>query len=366
MYNRHKLSVSGIALAITLLCLSACNKNEKTAAAKDPEFQLSEKLLQELVVDTVKEGSAISQLSLTGIVAPDENKMVRIFPLVSGITQDVHVQLGDLVKKGQTLASMRSIEVAGYTKDLISAEADVRNTKRILKSTRELYQSGLASEKDLEQAQSEYEKAEAENKRAGAVMAINKTNKRGYEIISPIGGYVVEKNLTDNMQVRADNNESLFTVADLSTVYVLINIYESDISKVQNGSPVKITTLSYPDKVFLGKIDKVYSLIDPENKVMKARVKIENPGYLLKPQMFAKVSIEAPSGEDLPSIPVSAIIFDNDRNYVMVKDSQSKVHVQTITVAKRVENLAYISDGLKAGDQIITSRQVFLYESLKK
>ncbi len=366
MYNNYKISVLAFATALSLFSLSACTSHKQTEPAKDAQFQLSDKLLSELVIDTVKNGNAVSQLNLTGIVAPDENKMVKIFPFVSGITQDVHVQLGDLVKKGQLLANMRSVEIAGYAKDLISSEADVKNTKRTLKSTQDLYQSGLASEKDLEQAKAEYEKAEAESKRATAVMSINKNNSRGYEIISPIGGYVVEKNLTDNMQVRADNAESLFTVADLSTVYVLINIYESDISKVQNGSPVKITTLSYPDKEFLGKIDKVYSLIDPENKVMQARVKINNPGNLLKPQMFAKVSIDAPSGQNLPFIPSAATIFDNNRYYVMVKESASKVRAQEITIAKTVEDVAYISSGLKAGDQVITSRQLFLYESLKK
>ncbi|WEK21567.1 MAG: efflux RND transporter periplasmic adaptor subunit [Candidatus Pedobacter colombiensis] len=366
MYNNPKISVLMIVATFALTCLISCNSAEPAEVVKDPQFQLNDKLLSELVVDTVKDGNATTQLTLTGIVAPDENKMVKIFPLVSGVTQDVHVQLGDMVKKGQVLASMRSVEIAGFAKDLISSEADVRNTKRILKSTQDLYESGLASEKDLEQAKSEYEKATAESKRAGDVMAINKTNSRGYAIVTPIGGYVVEKNATDHMQVRADNAENLFTIADLSTVYILINIYESDISKIQNGNTVKITTLSYPDKVFYGKIDKVYSLIDPENKVMRARVKIENPGYLLKPQMFAKVSIAEVAGSNLPFIPASAIIFDNDRNYVMIKDGQAKVHVQEITIAKRVEDLAYVSDGLKAGDQIITSRQLFLYESLKK
>lgn len=366
MYSKYKLPASGIALAMALLVFQSCTNHEKADNTKDPEFQLNEKMLSDLSVDTVKSGSAISKLSLTGIVAPDENKMVKIFPMVSGIAQDVRVQLGDLVKKGQTLASMKSVEIAGFTKDLISAEADVRNSDRTLKSTKDLYESGLASKKDLEQAESDHEKAVAESKRVKSVMSINKSNSRGYAITSPIDGYIVEKNLTDNMQIREDNSENLFTVADLSTVYILINIYESDISKVHTGSPVKITTLSYPDKVFSGKIDKVYSLIDPDNKVMRAKVKIDNPGYLLKPQMFAQVSVEDAAGENLPSVPLSAVIFDNNQYYVIVKDGKAKVHVQPVTVAKRVEDLAYISSGIKAGDQVITSRQLFLYESLKK
>jgi cobalt-zinc-cadmium efflux system membrane fusion protein len=319
-----------------------------------------------VLIDTVKEASALTQLTLTGSIAPDENKMVKVFPMVSGVAHDVYVQLGDVVQKGQTLAILRSAEMAGFTKDYISSEADVRNTRRILESTQDLYKSGLASQKDLEQAQSDYQKAVAEGKRAGAVVQINKSNGEGYEVKAPITGFVVEKNLTDNTHVRADNSQNLFTIADLSSVYVLVNVYESDIAKIQTGDPVKITALSYPDKVFDGKIDRIDNMLDPDNKVMHARIKINNPGNLLKPQMFANILIKAKSGENLPFVNSNALVFDNDKNYVIVADrSKAKVHIQPVEVAKTVEDRAYISKGLKPGDRVIGSRQVYLYESLK-
>jgi cobalt-zinc-cadmium efflux system membrane fusion protein len=277
----------------------------------------------------------------------------------------VKVQLGDVVQKGQTLAVLRSPEMAGFTKDYVSAEADVRNTRRIFESTQDMYKSGLASQKDLEQAQSDYQKAQAESKRATAVVSINKSNENGYQVKSPLSGFVVEKNLTNNTQVRADNGQNLFTVADLSSVFVLANVYESDISKIQTGDGVKITTLSYPNKMFSGKIDKIDNMLDPDNRAMHARIKIENPGNLLKPGMFANILIKAKSGEDLPFISSNAIVFDNDRDYVVVVDGPEKVHIQPITVVKTVEDRAYIGEGLKPGDRIVASRQVYLYESLK-
>lgn len=364
----YKYKISAIAAAITAasFLLPGCTDHHDPAKqTQDSKFQVTDSLLSSLRIDTVKEAHALSEIALTGTLAPDENKMVKIYPMVSGIMQDVHVQLGDVVSKGQMLASMRSMEVAGFAKDQISSEADLRNAKRILESTQDLYQSGLASEKDLEQAKSDYQKAVAESKRASSVMSINQSNNRGYEIKAPIGGYLIEKNVTSNMQVRADNGQNLFTIADLSTLYVLVNIYESDISHVQSGDDASITTLSYPDKVFSGKIDKIYTMIDPDNKVMRARVKIENPGFLLKPQMFANVTIRGRSGNSLPVINTRAIVFDNDNNYVLVKDGKAHVRIQPITIAKRLEDLAYVSQGLKPGDQIIVSRQVFLYESLK-
>ncbi|MBB6502138.1 efflux RND transporter periplasmic adaptor subunit [Pedobacter cryoconitis] len=364
MYKYKFLAIAA-ALGTSALLFPGCTRHTEEKPV-DTKFQVTDSLLNSLLIDTVKQANALSEITLTGSIAPDENKMAKIYPMVSGITENVHVLLGDVVTKGQTLADMRSVEVAGFSKDMISSEADLRNTKRILESTEDMYKSGLASGKDLEQAKSDYKKAVAENKRAGSVMSINQTNSRGYVIKAPISGYIVEKNITSNMQVRADNSQNLFTIADLSSVYILVNIYESDITSVQTGYPVKITTLAYPGKVFSGKIDKVYNMIDPDMKVMRARVKIDNPGNLLKPQMFANVVVSAKSDQDLPVINTRAIVLDNDKNYVVVRDGKAKVHIQPITISKRLEDRAYISAGLKPGDQIIASRQLFLYESLKK
>jgi cobalt-zinc-cadmium efflux system membrane fusion protein len=364
MYTNYKILTAAIALAISCTALQSCHHTDDNQE-KDTRFQVTDSLINSLIIDTVKEASAISQITLTGSIAPDENKMVKIFPLVSGVAQNVNVQLGDVVHQGQTLAVMRSAEMAGFTKDYISSEADLRNTKRIMESTQDLYKSGLASQKELEQAQSDYQKAQAEGKRAGAVIAINKSNANGYEVKTPLSGYVVEKNLTNNTQVRADNSQNLFTIADLSTVYVLVNVYESDISKIQTGDLVKITTLSYPDKTFEGKLDRIGNMLDPDNRVMHARIKIDNPGNLLKPGMFANVLIKAKSGESLPEVNSRSLVFDNDKNYVIVIDGKAKVHIQQVEIAKKVENRAYISRGLKPGDRVIASRQVYLYESLK-
>ncbi len=363
MYKPYKIFALGVTTAL-IAGLCACTHHEQPAA-RDEHFQVTDSLLKSLVTDTVKAEDARAEITLTGSIAPDETKMVKIFPMVSGIAQSVHVQLGDLVHKGQVLANMRSAEIAGFNRDLVSAQADVHNYQRILSSTEDLYKSGLASEKDLEQARADYQKAAAESSRAGAIMSINKSTAKGYEIQSPLNGYIIEKNITDNMQVRADNTQNLFTIADLSTVYVLINMYESDIANVQVGDQVQITTLAYPDKVFTGKIDKLFDMLDPDNKVMRARVRIENPNNLLKPEMFANVKIQAKSGMNLPAIKTNAIVFDNDKNYVIVIDGPAKVHIQPIEIAKRVEDVAYVSKGLQPGQRIVASRQVYLYESLK-
>jgi cobalt-zinc-cadmium efflux system membrane fusion protein len=122
--------------ATLILATQSCTHHADEAAQKDEKFEVTDSLLKSLLIDTVKEAGAVSEINLTGTVAPDENKMVKIFPMVSGVAQDVHVQLGDLVSKGQTLAILKSAEMASFTKDYVSSEADIRNTRRIFRDYR--------------------------------------------------------------------------------------------------------------------------------------------------------------------------------------------------------------------------------------
>jgi len=368
MHKRQLLNKTIFAAAVCFaaMAIQSCTHKPDSADQKDAKFEVTDTLLKSLLIDTVQQADALSQITLSGKITADDDKMVKIYPLVSGVAEDVHVQLGDVVQKGQLLATMKSAEEAGFAKDAISSQADLKNTKRALQVTQDLYKSGLASQKDLESAQGDYDKAVAEEKRANAVMGINKSNANlGYELKAPIGGFVVEKNITSNTQIRADNGQNLFTIANLSTVWALVNIYESDIANIHQGDNVKVTTISYPDKVFDGKIDKVYDMLDPDNKVMHARIVINNPGNMLKPEMFATIQIKAHSGENLPVINTRSLVFDNDKNYVLVVDGPAHVRIQPVEIAKKFEDRAYISKGLKAGDRVVASRQVFLYESLK-
>lgn len=350
---------------MAILFLAACSK-EQPKIVKDEKFRITDTLLKSLLIDTVKASNSVSEITLTGKIVPDEDKMVKIYPMVSGIVQDVHVHSGDMVQKGQLLATMRSAEVAGYAKEAISSEAELKTALREMQMTEDLYNSGMASQRDLEAAKANYEKAKAEDRRSKAVLRINPSKgDLNYMVKSPISGFVIEKKVTNNMQVRTDNAENMFAIADLSGMWALVNVYESDISKVNAGDLVKITTLSYPDKVFAGKVDKIYNTIDPENKVVKARVKINNPDLILKPEMFANVEINSVGKNTMPVIDTRCLIFDNNKYYVLSVNGKEKVEIRAVTVARKTENKAYISSGVNVGDRLIASRQVFIYESLK-
>jgi len=348
-----------------VILLPSCTEQSKEAPKED-NFVVTDSLLKRLEIDTVRGANNQAGLNFSAKITTNEEQMSKIYPMVSGLVQNVPAKLGDRVSKGQLLATMTSAEMAGFDKEAISSSAELKNAHRNVKLTEDMFKSGLASERDLDQAKNDLLVKQAEDKRSKSILSLNGGNKNGtYALKAPISGFIIDKNVTSNMQVRPDNNASLFTIADLSNVWALVNIYESDISKIKEGDEVNISILSYPDMAFKGKISKIYNILDNDSKVMNARVVIDNPGYLLKPGMMATVQIATRNGATLPVVSTDCLIFDNNKYYVLLLDPVKKVRIQEIEIGRKFEDKAYISKGLNAGDRVVASKQLFLYDSLK-
>jgi len=340
------------------------NKEEKKADEKEA-YAIPDSILRAIRIDTVKRGQVQDEITLTGMVDFNQDNQVSIFPPVSGIVQNAAVQLGDYVRQGQILATIKSSEMAGYENNLISAETNVANTKKQLEAAKDLFKSGLNSQLDVSNAQANYTQAVAQLEMVQRVLKINGNNKEGvYVVKSPINGFIVQKNMTNNTVIRADNGTNLFTVSDLKTVWIQANVYESNISKVHLGEEVNVTTLSYPDKIFKGKVDKVLNVLDPASKVMKVRITLANDDYLLKPQMFASVTINAPENESMIVIPSNALVFDNSQYYVVVFKGPKDISIRPVEVKTTNGNKTYISNGLKEGEKIVASQALLVYQAL--
>lgn len=349
-----------------LLTAAASGCKEPSVASASEKFVITDSLISRLLVDTVQKSNKVTDLIFSARIAAEEERMATIYPRVSGHVNNVQVKLGDMVAKGQVLATITSAEMTEFEKLAVTSSAELRNAERSLKQAEQLYKSGLSSARELEEAKNELLIRQAEEKSARAVLKLHGGNGKGvYSLSSPLSGFVIEKNVNSNMQLRPDNNSSLFTVADLSRVSAMVNIYESDIPRISEGDEARISILSYPDKEFSGKIDRIYNILDGESKVMNARVSIANPQFLLKPGMLATVSISARSGIDLPVVNSRGIIFDDNKSYVLALSPANKIEIKEVEVNRKAAGKAYISKGLRAGDRIIASRQVFLYESLK-
>ncbi len=174
----------------------------------------------------------------------------------------------------------------------------------------------------------------------------------------------MKKNLTAGSFIRTDNNGSLFTISDLSNVWVWANVFEADIPKVKEGYEAQITTLAYPGKTFYAKVDKVSEVLDPQNKVMRVRVSLPNEQFMLKPEMFTNVNIINKEATKSVSIPSEAVLYDNSRMFVVLYHSTCNLEIKEVHVLKSVGTVTYIKDGLNAGDVVISKNQILLYRAL--
>lgn len=355
-----------IILLLLLSLLASCFNNK----TKEPEktvakFCVPDSLMNQIKVDTVNVKPVFNELNLIGKVTFDQEKVVRIYPLVSGNVTDVKVTLGSHVEKGQILAVIKSSEMAGAENDLVTARSNLAIAEKNFSAATDMNKSGILSDKEYTTAQKDLDKAKSELEKASTVLSIYGINtQHDYLVKAPISGFIVEKFVNTNMQIRSDNSANLFTISDLKNVWVLANVYESDIAGVKENENVEITTISYPDKKYSGKIDKIYNMLDPDNKTMKVLIKLNNDDYKLKPEMFAKVMVHQITDKLMLAIPSNAVIFDRNQYWVLVFNAKCDIQIRKIDKVAQNSSYTYVRSGLKEGDKVITNRQLIIYNAI--
>lgn len=352
-------------LITTSLFFSGCSSSENNKMIERTKYVVPDSLLRTLSIEPVTKCQLSKAVILTGKVAFNDDNVVKIYPMVSGNVQGIKVVLGDYITAGQILAIINSTEMAGYGNDYINAESNLRVAIKTLEKTKDMYKSGLASLTDSLSAEVGYEQAKSALTRINSVLKINGGNAKGqYVIKAPISGFLVEKFVTNNMVIRADNTTNLFTISDLKNVWVMANVYESNISEVHLGDDVDVTTLSYPGKIFKGKVDKVFNVLDPTNKVMKLRIVLPNPTYSLKPEMFANVTVSNKENRQVLCISSKALVFDHSQYYVLVFNSKSDIKITPVEIINTVGDKTYIAKGINEGDKVISSQAILIYDAL--
>jgi cobalt-zinc-cadmium efflux system membrane fusion protein len=308
------------------------------------------------------------ELKLSGEISFSDNKVVKVYPFSSGKVMQVKVSLGDKVIKGQTLAIIKSADVAGNYSDISSSGNDLAIAKRQMENTASLFQNGIASEREYAEAKQNYQKAVNNAAKLQAQISINgggHTSASGnYIVTAPASGYVVEKKINEGAFIRSDNADNMFTIGDISEVWVLANVYESDIAKVKEGYKVNVATLAYPGQVFPGVVDKISQILEPDTKVMKIRIRLANLNQKLKPQMFANVMVKNEEGQGVVAISSTAYISDYGKDYVVVYHDKCNLEARRITILKTVGDKTYLNSGLQPGEKIISNNQILLFKAL--
>ncbi|MET4075163.1 efflux RND transporter periplasmic adaptor subunit [Hymenobacter sp. UYCo722] len=283
-----RTSILAVGTMLGLLAFPACTASEADA--------LDEPAPQQAIAEakTTTTEPAAPELLLSGEIAADANRTARVFPRVGGQVLRVGVDLGDEVRQGQVLAVLQSREIAELENQSTAGTADLAVARKNLAVAEELLQSGLGTGQDVFRARAELARATGTANRNHRQLDVYGLARGGqYELKAPVAGYVIEKNLATGLRFTAANVPAAFTVANLDSVWVMANVFEADLTRVRQGQPVEITTLSYPDQPLRGHIDQLFRLLDHDSKVMKVRCTLPNPGHLLKPGMHAQVRVLA-------------------------------------------------------------------------
>lgn len=351
-----------ITAAIGLLILSACGeKPEETIET----FTMSDTMLKKCEFYTASNQDVKNNIRLFGKIEADNNKMAQIYPILSGVVTSINVGLGDYVKQGQIMASIQSVEIAGFQKERLDAINGVSTAEKNLQVAKDLFSGKLNSEKDVAIASKELEMAKAELKRINEIYKIyNLKSGSVYNIVAPMSGFVITKTLFQNEQLRSTDPEALFTIAETKEIWAVANVNEIDISKIKEGYDVTVQTLAFPDNPYRSKIQKIYNVIDEKTKSMKIRISIPNEDFKLKPEMNCTVDVHYSENNQMITIPSSSIIFDKNKYWVMVFKNRHDIETREVEVYRQLGEISYINHGLKSGEKIISQNGLLIYDAL--
>lgn len=353
-----------LAILLTLAAWS-CHKEKKNTAIvhKSESIEFRESQMKNMTLGKVYRVPYAEEIHAVGQVSFDENNVVRIFPIVSGTVEEVKVSLGDYVKRGQQLTTILSTDISGFQRDYHVAKENLQVEEKNLSRAEQLYKSDMMSEKDYSEAKKEYSNSLSEFNEKKQILDLYGSSSEKpdatYRVIAPRPGYIVQRDINAGMQIRTDNNAAIFVISDLKTVWVLINVHESDMAGVHEGDKVEVTAVTYPDKIFSGIVNRMGTTLDPASRVVRLRCELDNTEGLLKPEMFITATITSQTKEKVLAVSEKATVLENNRYYVMRQTGPRKFEKVQITIGKKFNNLCEVSEGLSEGEVIIENGSLF-------
>lgn len=365
-----------ILMLAALLALAACGSgNEKGAQkAKAPDNPLTlsaEEMAREgIEVRQVEPRTIAETIRLTGTIVPDQTKIAQVAPRVAGRVSEAKVVQGEQVMKGQTLAMLESIELGEARAAYRQAKSEYGLAMSTLERAEKLSAEQLVAKKDYLQA-----KADAERARAALAAAADKLrllgvspevetqNAASYPLTAPFAGTVIERKAVQGELAQADR--ALFTVADLSTIWVEADVYESSLAKVRPGMAARVSVAAYPRRTFPGTLTYLSSTMNTATRTVKARITVPNPERNLRPGMFANVALESSAKREALVLPEGAVTLIQGQPSVFVAGAKAFA-VRAVETADAGDGTLRITAGLSAGERVAVSGVYALKSRLLK
>jgi RND family efflux transporter MFP subunit len=312
-------------------------------------------------------------LRVPGVVSADEYREVHVTPLAGGVIRQVPVVLGDHVRRGQTLAIIFSSELATVESEYLVMLAELEADHKKLERTEKLVKLGAASQQEQEGVVADHAGHEAHVRQATERLKLLGASDRQIAALkqaaqidpfltvpAPINGIVLTR--TANLGLVTNPAQELFTVADLSMVWVMASINEKDFSTVHVGTGATVTASAYPGRVWRGRVVYIQPQVDPSTRTAQARIEVTNPGEALRLDMYTDVAFTSVTGKKGLAVPESAVQAIGDKQYVFlpVKDSDGSFAVRQVRLGPASNSYFPVLDGLKLDDEVVNEGSFIL------
>jgi cobalt-zinc-cadmium efflux system membrane fusion protein len=361
-----------VALAAAML-VAACGDGDKKPESPPPRLENGRVVFSEgnpqlasFQSDTVRPG-APEQMRLSGRLVWDEERTVRLFPPFAGRVMRILVKPGDPVVAGEPLALLSSPDFGQAQADARRAHSDFALAQKNLERLRDLLAAGVAARKDLNAAEADYARAEAELARTSNRIRLyggsGEAVDQNFALRSPIAGTVVERNINPGQELRPDvaaGAPAMFVVTDPSRLWVQLDANERELPRLRAGMQAKLRTSAWPEEVFRATLVTISDFIDPASRTVKVRGTVDNRGRKLKGEMFVTAEIE---GAPRARVQVSekAIVQADGKNYVFVEEAPGRFACTEVELDGVREGSAGIVSGVAEGQKVVVEGNLFLY-----
>jgi membrane fusion protein, heavy metal efflux system len=319
-------------------------------------------------------------IETTGKIQFNEERLVRVNTPLTGRVLDVLTRPGDFVEAGHQLFVIDSPDLGAAKSDYLKAVSDLQRSEKALKLAHDLLEVQGISQKEVREAENDYRKAVAEKERAGSRLVAlgvpeeqlneltNRTDANTRILIrAPRGGVIVERNVTPGQVVsfgQSDTPTNLFVIADLSTMWVLADVYEPDVSKVRLGQVISITPPCCPEERVDGKVTYISDSVDPQTRTVKVRAVLPNPKRTLKAEMFVKVVLDTGSSTVL-AIPQSAVHVEEGQTFVLVEKTTGSYERRRVKLGADLDGGVEVLEGITVQDRIVSTGSILLKNSAR-
>jgi cobalt-zinc-cadmium efflux system membrane fusion protein len=354
-----------------VLALSGCKGKEEGNGAPPPAkviqvadmnlITIDDKDLAKFPLFTAGQIEAPAELKATGTVSPDISREIPVISLANGRVIDLKTRLDDNVKKGQLLFSVQSSDVTNAFDSYLKAVNDEQVTNKAYARADDLFNHGAISQAMLEQAEGAEKDAKADLVAADEqlkVLGVDKNHPSPIvNVYAPISGVIIAQNVTNAAAagVTLSGSATAFTIADLSSVWILCDVYENDIPKLQLGQEARLRLDAYPDRLLTGRVSDIGPVLDPSIRTAKVRIQVPNPG-ILRLGMFVTATFSSRKKATYTVVPADAVLHLHDRDWVYLPAGGNQFKRTEVRAGEMLEgNRQEILSGLQPGQQVVTN-----------